>query len=110
MSHYNKKCPIDIENYGAIGPSTLSSFLITEHSFFIFEVLPDILVRRSSEFYLTDAIFTGYVRWSDGPSETLITVLFYGRFLYFLVYFMSSVYLSSFKGIFFKNTTKFKIL
>ena len=29
MSHYNKKCPIDIENYGAIGPSTLSSFLIT---------------------------------------------------------------------------------
>ena len=30
MSHYNKKCPIDIENYGAIGPSTLSSFLITD--------------------------------------------------------------------------------
>ena len=29
MSHYNKKCPIDIENYGAIDPSTLSSFLIT---------------------------------------------------------------------------------
>ena len=35
------------------------------------EVLPDILVRHGSEFYLTDAIFTGYVRWTDGPSETL---------------------------------------
>ena len=34
MSHYNKKCPIDIENYGAIGPSTLSSFLITERYVF----------------------------------------------------------------------------
>ena len=44
-----------------------------QHSSFIFKVLPDILVRRSSEFYLTDAIFTGYVRWTDGPSETLVT-------------------------------------
>ena len=42
-----------------------------QHSSFTLKVLPDILVRRSSEFYLTDAIFTGYVRWTDGPSETL---------------------------------------
>ena len=35
MSHYNKKCPIDIENYGAIGPSTLSSFLITVDGLFV---------------------------------------------------------------------------
>ena len=44
MSHYNKKCPIDIKNYGAIGPSTLSSFLITVQSKFGYCILTQTLI------------------------------------------------------------------
>ena len=28
MSHYNKKCPIDIGNYGAIGPGAINPFIL----------------------------------------------------------------------------------
>ena len=73
--------------------------------------------RRISPVHVTTTINEGMI--SGSPCNVMvehfgilppITVLFYGRFLYFLVVFMSSEYLSSFKGIFFKNTTKFKIL
>ena len=33
------------------------------------------LVRRDSNFYGTEAIFTGLVNWSDEPSETLDSVV-----------------------------------
>ena len=40
--------------------------------FFISEVLPDILVRRGSEFYLTDAILPVMSGGPTGTSETLL--------------------------------------